>query len=274
MRLLTPLRESHVHVAQVRRRTHGRAYLYAVLVVGLAAATPAAQRVPSLSITPFKVGEVLSYDISWSTYLTAGSATLSVNEHKPSGSPALYDLVAEGRPVSLLDKLYHIYYKAESLLAKDTLQPSMSTVFSDERGRAKLRTTTFIGPTAVDFQPKVDAPAERKKTPPLAKDPLSAIYVMRSLPLDADKVFTMPIVDGRDVYNAAWRVGAPEQVKTPAGTFPAWRITPTLTTLEGKPMANYRITVWLSNDARRLPLKLEAGLAVGNFVLTLNKIAE
>src|SRR4029078_3550046 len=65
MRLLTPLRESHVHVAQVRRRTHGRAYLYAVLVVGLAAATPAAQRVPSLSITPFKVGEVLSYDISW-----------------------------------------------------------------------------------------------------------------------------------------------------------------------------------------------------------------
>jgi hypothetical protein len=169
--------------------------------------------------------------------------------------------------------LYHLYYKTASHLAATNLQPVMATVFSDERGRSKLRTTKFVGRTAVDVQPRADAPVERKVTPPLAQDPLSAIYVLRSLPMQAGKIFTMPIVDGRDVYNARWKIEGQEQVKTPAGTFSAWRIAPMLTKADGQPMTNYRITLWLSDDARRLPLKLEAGLAVGNFVLSLTKIS-
>ena len=41
------------------------------------------------------------------------------------------------RDRSLLDKLYHLYYKAESLLDARTLQPTYATVFSDERGMDK-----------------------------------------------------------------------------------------------------------------------------------------
>jgi hypothetical protein len=244
-----------------------------VLVAAFLAAHPAAQRASTERAVPFRVGEILTYDISWSTYLTAGSATLAVRERKPAGTGAAYDLVAEGRPASLLDKLYHLYYKAESLLDTRTLQPAMATIFSDERGRQRLRTTRFIGRTLIEFAPRANAPVERHTTPPLAQDPLSAIYVIRSLPLQAGRVFTMPVVDGPNVYHARWRIGGPESVTTGIGALPAWRVTPTLTTTQGKPLTNYRITLWLSNDARRLPLKLEAGLAVGNFTLTLAKVA-
>jgi hypothetical protein len=215
---------------------------------------------------------VLSYDVSWSTYLTAGSATLSVKEWNGIGGGSVYDLVAEGRPTNLLDKLYHLYYKAESLLHRGTLRSTMATIYSDERGRSKLRTTRFNGRT-IEFRPLASGPWEKRAAPALAQDPLSAIYVVRSLPLQAGHAFTMPIVDGRDIYHSRWQVAGPETIRTAAGSLPAWRLTPTLTSPEGKLLTNYRITMWVSNDARRLPLKLEAGLTVGNFVLTLTKVS-
>lgn len=222
---------------------------------------------------PFKVGETLTFDVSWSTYLTAGTATMTVKERRPVGVGAVYDLVAEGRPGTLLDKLYHLYYKAESLLDTRTLQPAFATIFSDERGRKKLRTTRFTGRTTIEYAPRPDAPRETHTMPPLSQDPLSAIYVIRVLPLKAGQVFTMPVVDGPDVYHARWQIAGPEPITTPVGAFSAWRLTPALSDAKGQPVPNRRLTLWLSNDARKLPLKLQAGLAVGNFVLTLAKIA-
>jgi hypothetical protein len=249
-----------------------RRYICVALVLGLALVHLAAQRAGTDPPVPFKVGEVLTYDISWSSYLTAGSATMSVTGRKPAGGGAAYDLVAEGRPVSLLDRLYHVYYKAESLLDTRVLQPALATVYSDERGRTKLRTTKFTGRTSIDFQPHAQANHETHRIPPQAQDPLSAIYAIRARPLQSGHGFTIPIVDGATTYNAKWQIAGPESVKTPMGTFPAWRLTPTLTTSDGKSLANYRVVLWISNDARRLPLKLEAGFSVGNFVLTLAKL--
>lgn len=222
---------------------------------------------------PFKVGESLTYDISWSTYLTAGSATMSVKERRAVGASAAYDLVAEGKPGSLLDKLYHLYYKAESLLDTRTLQPSVATVFSDEKGRQKLRTTRFTGRTTFEFQPRANEPRQTYTRPELSQDPLSALYVVRVLPLRAGAVFTMPVVDGPDIYQARWQIAGPEPVTTPVGPFSAWRLTPTLSDRQGKAIPNKKLTLWLSNDARRLPLKLQVALPVGNFVLTLAKVA-
>src|SRR5206468_3288685 len=116
---------------------------------------------------------------------------------------------------SLLDKLYHVYYKAESLLGTN-FRPAWATVFSDENGRQKLRKTQFTGPTSVDFTPKVNAPTEKKTTPLQSLDPLSAIYVVRALPLKAGQPpFTMPVVDGSDVYSVRWQVAGPEPITTP-----------------------------------------------------------
>ena len=245
----------------------------AACVLALGIVLPAAQTAPADRAVPFKVGEVLSYDISWSTTLTAGTATMSVKERRASGASAVYDLVAEGKPTSLLDKLYHLYYKAETLLDTRTLQPSMTTMFSDEKGRTKLRSVRFTGRTTLEFSPKTNAPFEKRTMPAQALDPLGAVYVIRAIPLRSGQTFVMPIVDGSDVYNARWQVAGPEAVTTPAGAFSAWRLTPALSDLQGKAVTKNKITLWLSNDVRKLPLKVQAGLPVGNFVLTLTKIA-
>ena len=92
---------------------------------------------------PFRIGEVLVYDVSWSSYVTAGTATVTVREKKPSYGSTAYYIVAEGRPTPLLSKLYTLYYKADTLLDSYTLLPQRGSVYSEEGKDRRTKTTSF-----------------------------------------------------------------------------------------------------------------------------------
>jgi hypothetical protein len=62
--------------------------------------------------------------------------------------------------------------------------------------------------------------------------------------------------------------GARERVTVPAGDFTAWNLDVAIVDAEGLTEAT-RATVWISSDARRLPVKLAAELPLGSFVLAL-----
>lgn len=222
---------------------------------------------------PFKPGEALTYDVSWTTFLTAGQATLSVKERRAAGpGRAQYYLVAEGQPSSMLQKLYHLYYKAESMLDTKTLRPASATLYSDENGRKRYKTSIFRGNGMVDYEVKTASTAKSTlKLPATAQDPLGAIYVLRAIPLKPGQApFTIPVVDSGKAYTMRVSVGARESVKTGIGTLPAIKLTLAVTGPDGK-ATDAPMTMWVSDDARRLPLKFMAGLAVGSFQLTLAK---
>ena len=105
------------------------------------AAAPAAPK-KEMSV-PFSVGEVLEFDIGWSSYLTAGTATVTVKEKKPSYNSIAYYIVAEGRPTPLVSKLYTLYYKADTLLDAYSLLPQRGSLYSEEGKRHRMKTTTF-----------------------------------------------------------------------------------------------------------------------------------
>lgn len=224
---------------------------------------------------PFKAGESLVYDVSWTTFLTAGQATLSVKERRAAGAGrAQYYLVAEGQPSSMLQKLYHLYYKAESMMDTQSLRPSTATVYSDENGRKRYKTTRFLGNGTVAYEIKTATSAKSTvKVDPTAQDPLGAIYVLRALPLKPGQPpFTIPVTDSGKSYRLRVTVGGREQVKSGIGTLPALKLTLSASEANGKAADASTITLWLSDDARRLPLKFTAGLAVGSFQLTLARV--
>lgn len=250
--------------------------LVAALCVAAAAmaAWPASPSAQADRPVPFKTGETLTYDVSWTTFVTAGQATLSVKERRPGAAgSARYYLVAEARPSSVLQRLYHVYYKAESMLDTRTLRPSRATVFSDENGRTRHKTTTFRANGTVDYEVKTASLVKSSlKMPVEAQDPLGAIYVLRAIPFKAGQApFVIPIADSGKAYKMRVTVGAREPVKTGIGTVPALKLTLAVTGPDGK-ATDAPMTVWISDDARRLPLKFVAGLAVGSFQLTLARI--
>ena len=242
------------------------------------AAIVAASPMPSAQAdrpVPFKVGETLTFDVSWTSFVSAGTATMSVLERRPGAAGRnTYYLMAEGKPSTVLSKLYSLYYKAESMLDTRTLLPSLATIYSDEGGRKRYKTTTFKGNGAVLYEVKTATTATSTiKAPATAQDPLGAIYILRSLPLKAGMTpaIPIPIIDSGKTYTMRVKVGGMESVKSGLGTMQALRLSMTLVDAEGKAEGS-GFSLWLSDDARRLPLKISAGLSVGSVNLTLAKV--
>jgi hypothetical protein len=230
------------------------------------AAAPAAK---SPQAVPFAAGEALTYDVSWSSYVTAGTATLTVKERKPSYGSDAYYVVAEGRPTPLLSKLYDLYYKADTLLDVYSLLPQRGSLYSEEGKRHRMKVTMFDH-ARKRAQYEVQTRTTVKKElaiPAYSQDALGALYVLRAIALKSGDKFSIPVCDAGETYNVQMAVGAVETVKTGLGDLRGWRITPTL------PANNAggarRLTLWVSDDGRKLPLRMQAQLAVGSFDLTL-----
>jgi hypothetical protein len=234
------------------------------------AAHPAAKKEMTV---PFRTGEVLDYDIGWSSYLTAGTAVLTVREKKPSYNSTAYYITAEGRPTPLLSKLYTLYYKADTLIDVYSLLPQRGSLYVEEGKHHRMKATTFNHP-AKQAKYEVQTATRVEKTlvlPGFTQDALSALYVLRSIPMKAGDKFNMPVTDAGDVYKVQMQVIAVEPLKTPLGTMNALKIVPLITAPKGAPPPK-GITIWMSDDARRLPLRIEAQLAVGKFTVALTKV--
>lgn len=242
-----------------------------VLLLGLPlAGRPAAQAEPTV---PFKVGEALTFDVSWSNFLTAGTVTLAVKERAARGNRSAYHLVAEGVPTSIVGKLYQLYYKAESFLDTRTLLPSLATIYSDEGGRKRSKSSTFKGNGAVEYQITTSTTSTSTlKVPATAQDPLGAIYVLRALPLKAGLAIPIPVTDSGKAYTMRVNVQGRETLKTGVGTLPAWKVSLQISETGGKPGEAETMTLWISDDARKLPLKLRSELTIGSVQLTLAKV--
>ena len=234
-----------------------------------AAPTAAKREMP----VPFDAGEILEYDIGWSSYVTAGTATVTVKEKRPSYNSTAYYIVAEGRPTALLSKLYTLYYKADTLIDAFTLLPQRGSLYVEEGKRHRMKATTFNQTTRrAKYEVQTSTHVERELVlPGFTQDSLSALYVLRSIPMKAGDKFNMPVTDAGDVYRVQMQVVALESLKTPLGTMNALKIVPVIAAAKGQPPRG--IAIWISDDARRLPLKIEAQLAVGKFVVSLNKVS-
>ena len=220
---------------------------------------------------PFKAGETLDYDIGWSSFVTAGTAEIIVKEKKPSYGSTAYYIVAEGRPTPIVAKLYTLYYKADTLLDAFSLLPQRGSLYSEEGKRHRMKTTMF-DQSARKASYQIESRTVAKKDiaiPGFTQDALSAIYVLRSIPINAGDKFTMPVTDNGKIYKVQMQAGAVEPVKTGLGTVNGLKITPVIT---GPDKDSPReLALWISDDTRRLPLKIEAQLLVGKFVITLTK---
>ena len=205
-------------------------------------------------VVPFKVGETLTYDVSWSSSFTAGTATSSVESKQPRLQSTVYKIVAEGRPLPLIAKIYALHYRAEALVDAYTLLPQHAGVYIEEGTRKRTRD--------IDFD---------RKTQPLARDALSAIYALRATVTAPGQKITLQVVENGVGYSVRADVGPPESVRALLAAVPAWKVT--LTATDDKHQAAGRnMAIWISTDARRLPVRLQADLPVGNFNLVLRDI--
>jgi hypothetical protein len=221
---------------------------------------------------PFKAGELLTYDVSYSTYVTAGTVTMNVQAKRPSYNSIAYYVVAEARPTPLMSKLYTLYYKADVLMDVYTLLPQRAGVYSEEGQRHQMKVTTFDNTARKATFENVTAKNGKREfsVPAFTQDALSAIYVIRALPLKVGAKETIPLSTGGRSYSAQVIVSGSEALATPAGPFQTLHLRAALFGEDGHPSAR-PIHVWISDTPSRVPVRLQSELRVGSVNLILRE---
>lgn len=239
------------------------------------AAAPAAARRDAA--VPFAVGETLTYDVSWSfsgtSILMAGTAVSTVQDKRPSFGSTVYSIVAEGRPIPLVARLYTLYYKMDAVLDSVSLLSNRGSLYAEE-GKAKRTSITQFDRAGrrVLFEEQSDSPVKLQyPVPPQTQDGLSALYTLRSRAFKPGDRLTFPVADSGSLYTVDVHVGQPESVKTRMGETMAWPLTGAIKDVDGQSEWK-NIGAWISVDARHLPVKMQAELPVGAFVLSLKDV--
>lgn len=229
-------------------------------------ATPHARRA-----LPFGPGETLVYDVAWSL-VNAGTITMSLREERDERGAPAWRLSAEGQVAGALASLYALHYKAESLVDPDTLLPRRAVVYQQEGERRRTRVTVFDQAARRAHYEQVGGRQADLDTPDEVWDSLSVLYALRAAPgLGPGVRLDRAVCDSGRVYTVAASVGQAAGVDTPAGHFSAYQVTPVIRDAAGQPQTR-GVSLWLSSDGRRLPVKIEIALAVGRFTVVLREV--
>ncbi|RYY99603.1 MAG: DUF3108 domain-containing protein [Chitinophagaceae bacterium] len=216
----------------------------------------------SIRNTTFQSGEVLAYNVYYSIigiYVNAANATFTVNQERLNNRP-VYHITGVGKTTSSLEWVSKVNDRFETFMDTGTLQPYKFVRNIQEDSYKKFETVTFNrnAGTAITNEGVY-------KVPGCVQDVVSALYFARNINFDkykeGDKInFNMFLEN--EVYNMYIRYLGKENIKTRYGKFRAVKFKPLLikgTVFEG----GEKMTVWVSDDENRIPLRVESPLKVG-----------
>ena len=211
----------------------------------------------------FQDGENIGYNIYYSVlgiYVNAGSANFTVTAESLANKP-VYHVVGAGNSNPRYDWIFKVRDRYESYIDTASLQPLKFVRDINEGGFKKYENITFNHQinTAVTTNGVF-------KIPNCIQDVLSSIYYARNIDFSKyvleDKIPFSMFLDN-EIFNLYIKYLGKEVIKTRYGKFNTIKFKPLLvkgTIFEG----GEKMTVWVSDDANHIPLRIESPIVVGS----------
>ncbi len=210
----------------------------------------------------FKVDEEVSFTVYYAVagiYVNAGNATFTSKLETLNNRP-VFHVTGEGKTNSSYDWIYKVRDKYETYIDTGTMQPLKFVRNVNEGGYKKYQNITFNknANTAI-------ATDGVFKVPACVQDVVSAMYYARNIDFSKlepeDKIPFSMFLDN-EVFNMYIRYVGKEEIKTKYGKFRAIKIKPLL--LKGQIFeGGEKMTVWITDDANHIPVRVESPLVVG-----------
>jgi hypothetical protein len=223
---------------------------------------------------PFRTGELLSFDLEL-VLVRAGRLTMQVD--RPMTRGTVLPLKARAQNTASFANVKRLTAVALSWIDASSLRPERYHEEGDEDGvRRSLDVRFKPGADTVTLEQRwrdrKGPKTFQREGEPL--DILSALYYLRAARLAPEERFCLDLVAaGRFWRVTAQRAPGRERVDTPAGRFDTLRVDVEATRADLPPGAKGRtrqIHVWLSDDARRLPVSLVGEIDLGPVSATLS----
>ncbi|MDX1278051.1 DUF3108 domain-containing protein [Oceanihabitans sediminis] len=215
----------------------------------------------------FQAGEWFRFEMSYSGFLKAGNATLTVKEDQIKGRP-VYHVVGKGWTTGAIKWFFKVKDRYESYFDKQTLLPYRFIRNIDEGGHTKDIEIHFD-------QKNQKAYVHNKKyheksvidTKPNVQDMVSMYYYLRnkidiaSLKV-GDEIHTDMFFDEEN-YGFKLKYLGEEIISTKFGKVQTVKFRPYV--MAGRVFKEEEsLTLWVSKDKNKVPLRIKADLAVGS----------
>jgi hypothetical protein len=105
------------------------------------------------------------------------------------------------------------------------------------------------------------------------QDVLTVIYYLRTQKLEVGKSFEVPVTDGGRVFRMTVTALERKQIDTVLGRVNAVRIEPALFGDNAAIQAKGKLSIWVTDDERRLPVKAQLKVDLGTFDIKLKKVS-
>jgi len=216
--------------------------------------------------TSFKPGEVLNFKVYYSMagfWVKAGTASFTVEQTSYNNIP-VYHIVGKGKTASSYEWFYKVDDTYETWLDIQTLQPLKFSRNVREGSTRFQEAIFFQGGTVVT---KKGCYA----TPKCVQDVLSAIYFARNIDYSkyrpGDKIPFNLFLDN-ELYKTHITFLGRDKVSFKSGIYHTIMISPKL--FEGTIFkGGEKMTVWVSDDQNKIPLRIETPITVGSIVVEL-----
>jgi hypothetical protein len=210
----------------------------------------------------FGVGERLVFTVQYGL-VTAGEATLEIRNIATLKERPCYRIVSDARSNDFFSKFFQVRDRYESYV--DT------TELYSLRYEKHIREGKFKRDEAVDFDQVNHRATYKDKVVPIAprsQDVLSALYYVRTLPLKVGMSIALANhTDGKN-YPLIVKVHGRERVKVEAGEFDCLVVEPILRG-PGVFTQKGRLTVWVTDDRRRMPVLMKSKVIIGHVAAVL-----
>jgi Protein of unknown function (DUF3108) len=215
----------------------------------------------------FNTGEWFKFRMSYSGWMKAGNATLQIKDDVVDDKP-VYHVVGKGWTTGAIKWFFKVKDRYESYFDKQTGLPYKFIRDINEGGYTKKLEINF---DQVNHKAYINDKKHNKSfvvdTKPNIQDMVSAYYYLRNK-IDVDKLNPGDEIEtdmffDKENYGFKLKYLGEETIRTTFGKVKTLKFRPYV--MAGRVFKEEEsLTLWVSNDKNRIPLRIKADLAIGS----------
>lgn len=262
-----------------------RFLFFALIAIGANAV--AAQSVTTSPAHPFEPNEELVMGVEFSRALLKNVDVAEFHftsrrdsaETSEVGKQAPLKLTGEVSSKGFFARIFNLKFREwmESVVDSESFTVHRSKRIDEQGKRLRISEAVFSDGKVSWTERDPNNPSNPPQTAEAEfsgqiQDVLSAIYFLRTLALTPGTTLDVAISDSGRVYNIPVKVVEKKRLKTVLGNVDAVRVDPALFGPKGMMSRDAHISIWYTNDQRRIPVKAKIKTEYGTFNVSLKKI--
>jgi len=210
-------------------------------------------------------GEMMKFDVGWE-FVNAGTATMHFSNNGDNG----YRIDTDARTNKFMDMFKKVRdsITSEGVFIDDKAQSTLFVLEQHERDYHALKKTEFlwkenkVNYTHNDKTDSYDVPAGYLNV-------MDAFFLTRTLPVQEGEIIKIPVFDSRKRYKIVVSLIKKEKLHAPWGEWVECLLIEPKLKSEGIFSSVGTMQVWITDDARRIPLKMTAKIKIGRIIARL-----